>query len=146
MIAAFGLAEEPEPGVLDININKITGIHITKLSPDGSGKAGTNKDKIMLGPSMGQPIVLAPCNDLSGLVITEGIEDALTAHEVSGRGAWAAGSAGRLPALADAVPSDIECVTVIVDDDGAGSKNSHQLIIKLVDRGFDVRVEAGGTS
>jgi hypothetical protein len=99
----------------------------------------------MLGPSMGQPIVLAPCNDLLGLVITEGIEDALTAHLASGRGAWAAGSAGRLPALGDVVPSYVESVIVVVDDDDAGKSNAKQLIRKLFDRGFEVRV-AGAVS
>jgi hypothetical protein len=94
----------------------------------------------MLGPSMGQPIVLAPCNDLLSLVITEGIEDALTAHMVSGRGAWAAGSAGRLPALGDVVPSYVQSITVLMDDDEAGIKHSKELIRKLLDRGFEVRV------
>jgi hypothetical protein len=148
MIAAFGIANEPEPGVLEIDPGVITGVHTTRLLPDGSGKDGTeeNQAKIMLGPSMGQPIVLAPCNDLQGLVIAEGIEDALSAHVASGRGAWAAGSAGRLPKLADIVPSYIECVTVLVDDDDAGNKNAKQLITELIARGFQVRVEAGGTS
>jgi hypothetical protein len=133
MIAAFGIAQEPEPGALHIDPAAISGIHMTRLLPDGSGKDGgvEDKAKIMLGSSMGQPIVLAPCNDLLGLVIAEGIEDALSAHAASGRGAWAAGSAGRLPKLADVVPSYIECVTVLVDDDDAGNKNAKQLITKL---------------
>jgi hypothetical protein len=146
MIAAFGIAEEPEPGVMEIDAGTITGIHMTRLLPDGSGKDGTeeNKAKIMLGSSAGQPIVLASCNDTLGLVIAEGIEDALSAHAASGRGAWAAGSASRLPKLADIVPSYIESVTVIVDDDDAGNNNAKQLVTKLYDRGFEVRVEAGG--
>jgi hypothetical protein len=148
MIAAFGLAKEPEPGVLEINPGTITGIHMTRLLPDGSGKdfGEDDKAKIMLGPSAGQPIVLAPCNDLLALVIAEGIEDALTAHAITGRGAWAAGSASRLPKLADVVPSYVECVTVLVDDDDAGNNNAKQLVTKLIARGFEVRVEAGGTS
>jgi hypothetical protein len=148
MIAAFGLAKEPEPGVLEIDPGTITGIHMTRLLPDGSGKdfSKDNKAKIMLGPSAGQPIVLAPCNDLLALVIAEGIEDALTAHAITGRGAWAAGSASRLPKLADVVPSYVECVTVLVDDDDPGNNNAKQLVTKLIARGFEVRVEAGGSS
>jgi Toprim domain len=148
MIAAFGLAKEPEPGALEIDPGTISGIHMTRLLPDGSGKdfGEDNKAKIMLGPSAGQPIVLAPCNDLLALVIAEGIEDALTAHAITGRGAWAAGSASRLPKLADVVPSYVECVTVLVDDDDAGNNNAKQLVTKLIARGFEVRVEAGGTS
>ena len=78
MIAAFGIPEEPEPGVLAIAENEIRGVHLTRLKPDGSGKAGTERDKIMLGSSSGWPIVLAPANDLLALSITEGIEDGLT--------------------------------------------------------------------
>ena len=50
--------------------------------------------------------MLAPMNDLLGLAITEGVEDALSIHAATGLGAWAAGAASRLPALADAVPGD----------------------------------------
>src|SRR5262249_8643807 len=104
LIAAFGIAYEPEPGLLEIADDQMRGVHITRLAPDGSGKAGTERDKIMLGSSIGWPIVLAPANDLLGLSITEGIEDALSVYDGTGLGAWAAGSAARLPALADIVP------------------------------------------
>lgn len=77
MIAAFGVALEPELGVLAIADDAVRGVHVTRLAPDGSGKAGTDADKITLGSSLGSPIVLAPPNDLLGLAITEGIEDAL---------------------------------------------------------------------
>jgi hypothetical protein len=97
MIAGFGLPDEPEPGHLEL----ATGAHLTRLLPDGSGKAGTERDKIMIGRSIGSPIVIAPPNDLLGLAITEGIEDALSVHLATGLGAWAAGAASRLPALAD---------------------------------------------
>jgi hypothetical protein len=64
MIAAFGIPEEPEPGVLAISANEIRGVHLTRLKPDGSGKAGTERDKIMLGSSSGWPVGLAPASDL----------------------------------------------------------------------------------
>jgi hypothetical protein len=35
----------------------VTGIHLTKLKPDGSGKPGAEKDKLMIGPSRGQPVI-----------------------------------------------------------------------------------------
>ena len=38
MIAAFGIPQEPEPGVLEIIPGAVTGIHLTRLLPDGSGK------------------------------------------------------------------------------------------------------------
>lgn len=127
MIAAFGVDDDT-----------VAGVHLTKLKPDGSGKADVEKPKIMIGPSKGQPIVLAPCNDLLGLAITEGIEDALTVHELTGLGAWAAGAAGRMPSLADAVPEYVECVSIFVDDDTAGRSNAAKLAAELRQRGIDV--------
>ena len=121
---------------------QVTGIHLTRLKGDGGAKAGTESDKIMLGPSIGQPIALAPVNDGLGLVIAEGIEDALSAHLATGLGAWAAGSASRMPALADAVPSYVECVTILVDDDEAGRKRSATLADRLRGRCAEVRLLA----
>ena len=58
MIAAFGLPSEPEFGCLEIANNDVCGIHITRLALDGSGKAGWENDKIMIGLSAGYPIVI----------------------------------------------------------------------------------------
>jgi hypothetical protein len=127
MIAAFGMTIEPQPGVLEIEDSSVCGVHITRLAPDGTGKAGTGIDKVMVGRSLGVPIVLAPPNDLLGLALTEGIEDALSVHEATGLGAWAAGAASRLPALAAAIPAYVEAVTVTVDDDADGRRHAAQL-------------------
>jgi hypothetical protein len=75
---------------------KITGVHLTKLRDDGQGKAGTDKDKIMLGPSQGQFIMVHDNAESEALIITEGIEDAASFAAVMGWSAWAAGSAGRI--------------------------------------------------
>jgi hypothetical protein len=103
-------------------------------------KAGTDRDKIMIGKSIGSPIVLAPPNDGLGLAITEGIEDAFSVHEATGLGAWAVGSASRMPALAGAVPDYIECVTIVADADDAGRTNARKLADALAPRGCDVRL------
>jgi hypothetical protein len=110
MIAAFGLCDEPEPGVLAAP-RDVRAVHLTLLKRDGSGKADVEKPKLIVGSPLGLPIVLAPPNDLLGLAICEGIEDALTAHEATGLGAWAAGSAPFMPKLAGAVPDYIEAIT-----------------------------------
>ncbi len=115
MIAAFGLPDEPEPGVLHMPCERIKGVHITLLRSDGSGKADIERQKIMRGPVYGTPIALAPANDELGLLVAEGIEDALSGHEAIGLGAWAAGSAGHLPKLATAVPDYVEYVTILAD-------------------------------
>ena len=86
------------------------------------------------------PIVLAPCNDLLGLVITEGIEDALTMHELTGLGAWAAGSASRMPALAAVVPDYVKAVTVMVDANDAGINNTAKLGALLERRRISVEL------
>jgi Toprim domain len=127
MIAAFALPTEFEPHQLAGADADVVGVHVTRLAVDGSSKAGTDTDKFMIGKSVGLPIVLAPPNDLLGLAITEGIEDALTTHEASGLGAWAAGAASRLPALAKSIPDFIEAVTIMTDDDVDGRRHAAAL-------------------
>jgi hypothetical protein len=140
MIAAFGMARETLPGELVIDDAAVRGVHLTSLKPDGSGKADVEKAKVMIGRSIGSPIILAPPNDLLGLAIAEGIENALSVHDASGLGAWAAGAASRMPALADRIPAYVECVTVVADADDTGRANAEKLAaaIPLTDR--DVRL------
>jgi hypothetical protein len=146
MIAAFGMARETEPGRLVIDDAAVTGIHLTKLKPDGSGKAGIEgePDKVTIGQGNTSPIWLAPVNDGLGLGICEGIEDALSVHQATGLGAWAAGTAGRLPAMADFVPDYIESVTIMVDADANGEKHSNELARRLVARGIEVLMVCPG--
>jgi Toprim domain len=138
MIAPFGMPSEPEPGVLEIDEKAIAGVHLTLLKPDGAGKAEIEPNKIMVGPSMGSPIVLAPMNDLLGLAITEGIENGLTAHLAEGLGGWAAGSASRLPALAAAVPTYTDSISIFADNDNDGRRHALELARRLRKRGLFV--------
>jgi putative DNA primase/helicase len=140
MIAAFALAPEIEPGIL-AEPREISAIHLTKLAPNGRGKAGTENDKMSVGRPAARPIMLAPVNDSLGLAITEGIEDALSVAWALGMGAWAAGSAGFMPALADAVPGYVERVTIYAHDDPAGRRGALELADQLVARGIEVFVE-----
>ena len=146
LIAAFGMATEPEPGVLAIADAAVMAVQLVKLKPDGSGKAAVDPDKIIIGrpteatamrkERIGSPIVLAPPNDLLGLVIAEGLEDALSIHEATGLGAWASGGAGRMPTLADVVPDFIDFVTIVPDRDPAGIKGANALADGLRQRGI----------
>jgi hypothetical protein len=140
MIAAFGIPGETEPGVLQIPDDAVRGVQLTRLKPDGTGKAGTETDKTMIGLSHGWPIVLAPCNDLLGLVIAEGIEDSLSAHAATGLGSWAAGGAARLALLADVIPPYVESLTILVDDDPDGLRWSGEFAAKVKDRIPEVRL------
>lgn len=141
LLAAFGVPSEPIPGSLDVRRLAVNAVHVTKLRPDGRGKADVDPAKIMVGASLGLPIVLAPANDIGGLAIAEGLEDALSLHEATGLGAWAAGCANRLPALAPCVPSYVSAVTISVDDDEAGRHYAGELAQRLVEirgRRFEV--------
>jgi hypothetical protein len=144
MIAPFGIPSEPEPGRLTTADNEVVGVHITKLKADGSGKAGTKADKIMIAKSVGSPIVLAPANDLLGMAITEGIEDGLSIHQITGLGVWAAGSAARMPGIAAAIPTWIECVTIVADDDFNGRRYAAELASRLADRGIHTNITLPG--
>lgn len=136
MITAFGLAQELEPGVLAVP-DCVDGVHITRLTSDGRDKL---EKKRMLGTVADKPLVLSPPNDCLGLAITEGIEDALSVNQVTGLGAWAAGSASQLPRLSEAVPDYIECVSIFIDPDDAGEKGGVALAEALERRGFEVHL------
>jgi hypothetical protein len=136
MIAAFGFPTEIEPGVVSI-ASAVHGVHLTRLASDGLSKAGTDADKIMIGTPRGVPIALASPNDLNGIAITEGIEDALSVHEATGLGVWAAGSASFMPALAKSIPPYVESCTIIADPDAAGQRFASELKARVAELGFD---------
>lgn len=138
MIAAYGMAEEPEPGVLAIRDDQVRGIQFTNLTPDA--QKVPDSAKISLGKSKGCPIILAPLNDGLGLAITEGVEDALSIHAATGLGAWCSGGAGRLPALDSAVPWFCNSITVVTDDDFDGRRKCAELSDRLKERGLHVEM------
>jgi hypothetical protein len=139
MIAAFGFVQESKLGIIELP-GDVRAVHITQLTPQGD-KAAVDPVKLTLGSGIGMPIVLAPLNDLLGLAITEGIEDGLTVHTATGLGVWCAGSAGRMPALAAAVPPDADCITIYAHDDEAGQRHAVELADALTARGFEVFLE-----
>jgi hypothetical protein len=140
MIAAFAVVDEPEPSQLGTP-SDVDAVHLTLLKPDGSGKAEVERPKLMIGSPGKRPIIVAPADDLLGLAITEGIEDALTAHQALGLGAWAAGAAGRMPKLADMIPDYIEAVTIFAHPDKAGQSGACLLAAALRKRGIEVTME-----
>lgn len=140
MISAFGIPDEPEPGVLMLPPKRLFGVHLTLLKPDGRGKAEVEHAKLTVGLDHDMPIVLAAPNDGLGLVISEGIEDALSYHMSTGRGAWASGTANRLPGVAKHVPDYIEAAAIVEDDDPAGRHNARQLAELLAARSIEVDI------
>lgn len=122
-------------------LRKVCAVQLTLLKPDGSDKADIESNKITIASPAGMPMVIAPPNDLLGLAICEGVEDALSVHYATGLGAWASGGASNMPKLAPAVPHHIEAVTIYAHDDESGQRNAQQLAEALDVRGIEIRVE-----
>ena len=130
LIAPFGLPSEPVPGSLGIEDMAITAVHLTRLKRDGSDREPEGKR--ILGSPSGRPLVMSPVNDIGGLSIAEGIEDALSLYQALGTGAWAAGSASHLAALAYCIPPYVEAVTILVDGNDAGRRHSAKLAERIL--------------
>ncbi len=142
VIAAYGLGDGLEPA----NVKDVTAVHLTKLATDGRGKAPIPKTehRRTVGSPQGYPIMLAPPNDGLGLAVLEGIEKGMAYHAHTGLGAWAAGAASFMPALADKVPDYVECVTIWREADKSGRAGADGLKTRLLARGVEVvTVEAG---
>lgn len=134
IVTAYGLADGTEPDDLTIQ-NEVTAVHLTRLDENGR-----KLDKRMLGKVSGQPLCLAPINDAGGLAIAEGIEDALSVHQATGLGVWAAGSASHMAKLVDIFPDSVEVVTIIADPDIAGARAARALYEGLRARGIETRI------
>jgi hypothetical protein len=59
MMAAFGVCDEPEPGIVGEPLN-VDSVHLTLLKPDGSGKADIDRNKRIVGRPLARPIAVAP--------------------------------------------------------------------------------------
>jgi hypothetical protein len=139
MIAAFGFADELEPGLVTPPAI-VRCVHITKLTMDG-GKAPVDRVKITLGPSRGLPIVLAPANDLLAIDITEGIETGLSVLAWRSAGVWVAGTAGRMPGLMENLPAYTECLHIFAERDG-GERFAKEAARIAAARGIETHVKA----
>jgi hypothetical protein len=121
--------------------DRVDSVHLTRLLADGSDRERGDTAKITIGSPRGRPIVIAPVNDLCGLGIAEGVEDALSVYQATGLGAWAAGSAAFLSSLADAVPDYVEAVTIFAHPDQAGEAGARRLAEDLASRSIETRIE-----
>jgi hypothetical protein len=138
LTAAFGMASEPEPSSLAMATENVQAVQLIRLTADGRKLA--EQPKITIGSPLGSPIMVAPPNDLLGLAITEGIEDALSVFAATGLGVWAAGGCSFMPALADAVPAYIDLVRIVADPDVNGLRYADQLADRLSARGLLVEL------
>lgn len=146
MISAFGLPNETEPGILGAP-EKIISVHLTFLNPEGTAKqvvsiANEPATKIMIGYPDDLPIAVAPVNESGAMSISEGIENAMAEAQAMGWGAWAAGSAPRLPKLAKVLPDYVKTVAIYPDHDHDGELYAMRLVDALEEReGLEVLVE-----
>ena len=140
MIAAFGFADEPEPGLVAPPA-AVHGVHLTRLTLEGD-KAPIDPIKIMVGPSAGLPIVLAPANDLLAIDVTEGLETGLSVLEWRSAGVWVAGTAGRMPALVENLPVYTECLHIFAERDEAGLCFARKAARMAAARGIETHVKA----
>jgi hypothetical protein len=142
MIGAYGVATETEPGLLAIRDSDVRAVHLTALT-----STAERISKITFGRgAAGAPIVIAPPNDLLGLAITEGIEDAASVHAATGMGAWAAGSAPFMPALAASIPACVAFVRIVADDNVAGYCGARGLAAGLLRRNIPFAVVSLGAA
>ena len=111
-------------------------IHRTFLARDGFGKAPTNPQKMMLGPTRGGVVRLAEPSDV--LMIGEGIETCLAAMQEAGHPAWAALSAPGLKALE--LPIEIRNVIILADGDDAGERASLYAAHRWTSEGRRIRI------
>jgi hypothetical protein len=142
MIAAFGIGDEPEPGIIAPPA-EVRAVHITRLALNGDRERG-DKAKIILGPAGNDPIILAPANDLLAIDVTEGVENGLMYLQARHCGVWVAGNAGRLPMLAPSFPSYVEVVNIFADDDEIGIAKGQELARALRAKGgIEINLKRG---
>ncbi len=124
--------------VSDIRTAKPISLHFTRLSADGHGKAGTDRDKLLLAGhrKRGGCIRLWPDECVtSGLALAEGIESALAAGHVYSP-AWGAIDAGNLAAFP--VLPGVESITIFADNDEAGIRAATECGLRWRDAGREV--------
>jgi DNA primase len=117
---------------------EITGIQRTFLREDGSGKAtfASGKAKLSLGKIRGGAIRLASAGD--ELVVTGGLEDALSLQQALGRPAWAA--TGETMIAAVVLPAVTRSVVIGADSDAAGEHAARKAAERFALQGRQVRI------
>jgi hypothetical protein len=143
MVTVVAAPREENGRLLVPESDKVMGVHIIKLAADGSAKAGTGKDKIILGQRLkgerALPLVLSPVGGADRMGFAEGIEEALTIRKLRSIPAWAAGDAGRLADLdIGTIPASVTIVDLAVDKDKAGEQACAALAQRLIARGIVV--------
>ncbi len=115
---------------------KIIAVHRTWLMPDGSAKANVKPDKMMLGPVSGGAVQLSKA--APKMVVSEGIENALSVTQATGLPAWAGLSTSGLIGLRLPVPPMAEEIIIACDNDPPGRRAADEVAEKWTKEGRKV--------
>ena len=111
--------------VVDVS-GEQTGVHMTFLRHNGSGKADLPKEfqRESRGVLRGGAIRLAAHDPDAALIIGEGIESTLSAMQIFGLAGWSAVFAGGLKTME--LPPNVRSIVIAADNDagGAGQRNA----------------------
>jgi putative DNA primase/helicase len=111
-------------------------VHRTYLARDGKSKALVEPSKMMLGPTRGGAVRLAPLRDV--LMVGEGIETCLAAMQATGLPAWAALSTSGLRSLD--LPNEVRDIIVLADGDDPGEAAAQDCGLRWKREGRHVRI------
>lgn len=144
MIAAFGFCDEPEPGMI-IPPAIVTGIHLTRLTPGGEkpGMTTTIQSKSCSAPAWASPLSWRRQTISWRSTLTRESKPGSASWRGVGAGVWVAGSAGRMPALAEALSSYVECVHIFAERDG-GFRFAQEAARIAKERGIEIHLRAFG--
>ena len=122
--------------------SSMVGLHITYLKKDGSGKADVPIHRKFRSCSSLFNEGCIPLYAFAGatLLIGEGIETCLAAHELTGKPAWCAMSSRGLENIN--IPKSILKIQILADNDlsGAGQRSAEKLKTRLEEEGRVVSI------
>lgn len=106
--------------------NNITAIHRTYLKPDGTDKASVTPNKMMLGSVSGGAVMFGARTG-NNLIVTEGIETALSLFLSTGFPTWAALSASGMAKIILPSIHDVYNLLIAADHDETGMNAATKL-------------------
>ena len=117
---------------------RVAGVQRIFVSEDGMGKAKVPTAKLSLGRIAGNAIRLGP--PAKEIIITEGLEDALSVQQALGKVTWAAAGASMMSRMV--FPLAVERVVIGRDNDPAGEREAVKAALLFSERGLSVRIMA----
>ena len=114
----------------------VVGLHRTFLRVDGKDKAPVSSNKMMIGKCAGGAVRLAPADP--ELVLSEGLETALSVQQATGKAVWACLSTSGLKSVI--LPPEVETVTIAADADEPGEEAAQAAARRFIAEGRTVKI------